>query len=126
MNNTFNASITGVQLTISQVKKRADETAYGVARGVVLAAHHLLSKAREVVPVDKWVLHNTSRVRVEGRALKKVAVVEFNQPYAARQHEDLTYKHKPGRTAKYLERPARQERATMREIIRREARKGRR
>lgn len=126
MNSSFQADIVGVRLALSRVKKRADETAYGVARGVVLAARHLLNKAREVVPVDKWILHNTSRVREEGRALRKVAWVEFNQKYAARQHEDLTYKHKPGRTAKYLERPARQERATMREIIRREARKRKR
>jgi hypothetical protein len=29
----------------------------------------------------------------------------LSEPYAFRQHEDLTYRHKPGQTAKYLERP---------------------
>jgi hypothetical protein len=32
-------------------------------------------------------------------------VVSYNKPYAARQHEELSYNHKEGRQAKYLESP---------------------
>jgi hypothetical protein len=37
--------------------------------------------------------------------------------YAVRQHEDLSYRHDPGRSAKYLEQPLNEERDTMLDII---------
>jgi hypothetical protein len=31
------------------------------------------------------------------------AMVSYDTPYAVRQHEELQWRHAPGRTAKYLE-----------------------
>lgn len=46
------------------------------------------------------------RVRLEGS-------ISYDTVYARRQHEELTWKHKPGRTAKYLENAMNSEREVM-------------
>ena len=121
MRTLFRASITGVKETLRVGAQRKGQFARGLARGVVKAAKHLLKVSRKIVPYDTWLLHDTSRVEESGSNLSKVAEVVYDQPYAARQHEDPTYRHKPGRTWKYLEGPARTERGVMREIVKKEA-----
>jgi hypothetical protein len=44
-------------------------------------------------------------------------MASYDTPYAVRQHEDLTYRHAPGRTAKYLERPLNASRTQVLAII---------
>ncbi len=44
---------------------------------------------------------------------KTVVVVGYSTSYAVYVHEDLTMRHKAGKTAKFLERPARGERRQM-------------
>lgn len=46
------------------------------------------------------------------------AVVGYTQAYALRVHEDMEAKHKPGKKAKYLEGPMRQEQDTLATIVR--------
>jgi hypothetical protein len=45
------------------------------------------------------------------------SAVSYDTPYAVRQHEELSYRHDPGRTAKYLEGPLREEKDTILAII---------
>lgn len=75
----------------------------GAARGLLLAAEFVLAQSTEVVPLDESPLQNSGEASVDESSLQ--AAVSYNTPYAVRQHEELDYRHAPGRTAKYLENP---------------------
>jgi len=75
----------------------------GAARGLLLAAEHVLQQSQELVPLDESPLMQSGTASVDPPSL--TAVVSYDTPYAVRQHEELSYRHAPGRTAKYLERP---------------------
>ncbi len=76
-------------------------------RGVQLGAEHLLEVARQRVPIEEGTLERSGVVSVDEDAI--TAAISFDTPYAVRQHEELTYQHDSGRTAKYLERPLHEE-----------------
>ncbi len=78
--------------------------AFNIANKAV--ANFLLGKSREVVPILSKDLHDSSRVKGTGRGFENEQEVSYNMPYALIQHEDLTYEHKPGKTAKFLTGPA--------------------
>lgn len=73
----------------------------GAARGLYLAAEHVLQQSNEVVPLDEAELQRSGVASVDPPSL--TAMVSYDTPYAVRQHEELTWRHAPGRTAKYLE-----------------------
>lgn len=79
----------------------------GAAAGVRDAAEFVLGKAREVVPIEEGTLSRSGSVDVGADGDVPVAAVAFHGPYAVIQHERLDFRHDPGRTAKYLERPLR-------------------
>lgn len=84
-------------------------------RGLHQAAEFVLAKAREEVPIDEATLSRSGATDVDPQAGK--ATVSFDTPYAARQHEELTYRHAPGRKAKFLEDPLVETRDTQQRII---------
>ncbi len=101
-----------------------ETTFKGLKEGVKECGELLLDESRKIVPIRKRVLHDSSRTRTVGKSKDTIhQEVEYRTPYALRQHEDLTYKHKPGKSAKYLEKPARRLRGRMADIVRRRARK---
>ncbi|QJT04353.1 hypothetical protein G9272_32060 [Streptomyces asoensis] len=73
----------------------------GAARGLLLSAEHVLGKSQEVVPLDESPLMHSGVASVEESTL--TGMVSYDTPYAVIQHENLAYRHAPGRTAKYLE-----------------------
>lgn len=85
------------------------------ARGVFLAAEHVLSESQQVVPLDESPLMHSGTASVDEATL--TGMVSYDTPYAVRQHEELTYRHAPGRTAKYLERPLNDARAEVAAIV---------
>lgn len=80
-------------------------------RGLAIAAEHLLGAAKAIVPIEEATLERSGVASVDRSSM--TAAVSFDTPYAVRQHEELTYRHAPGRQAKYLEQPAITERDTM-------------
>lgn len=80
-----------------------DAAKRGAGRGLYNAAEHVLARSREVVPIEEATLSRSGTASVDEDA--RVSAVSYDTPYAARQHEELTWRHDPGRTAKYLERP---------------------
>lgn len=80
------------------IKEEAQEH---VEDGVDDATEMLLAAARVIVPYDEGPLSESGKASRDGLT----GVVSFNQPYAVIQHENLRYRHAPGRTAKYLENP---------------------
>ena len=65
------------------------------------AAEFVLEEANRTVPIDEGTLQRSGATDVDRQAL--VAVVSYDTPYAARQHEEMTYRHAAGRRAKWLE-----------------------
>ncbi|MFH8793850.1 hypothetical protein [Streptomyces sp. NPDC017941] len=87
----------------------------GAARGLRLAAEHVLEVSRRRVPIEEATLERSGTATVDEPTL--TAAVSYDTPYAVRQHEEMTYRHDAGRTAKYLERPLTEEAGTVAEII---------
>lgn len=87
----------------------------GGARGLELAAEHLLQVSRGRVPIEEATLERSGVASVDPDHLR--AAVSYDTPYAVRQHEDLGLHHDSGRTAKYLEHPAAEERGTLAALI---------
>ncbi|HEY8394726.1 MAG TPA: minor capsid protein [Thermaerobacter sp.] len=107
-------------LTLRTANIRQAERA-AAARGLKLAAEHLLQTSRAIVPIEEGTLERSGVASVDEPALR--AAVAYDTPYAVRQHEDLTLRHDAGRTAKYLERPMHSERSTMLALIAAEIRR---
>lgn len=83
--------------------------------GLELAAEHLLQVSSELVPHEEGDLERSGDIDKDPDA-GKVSVF-YDRPYAARQHEELTWRHDDGRMAKYLELPMHGEREEMLAII---------
>lgn len=87
----------------------------GAASGLYLAVEHVLGESNAHVPHEEATLERSGKATVDEATLK--AAVSYNTPYAVVQHEDLTLRHDPDRTAKYLENAFNSERGTCRDII---------
>ncbi|MFI9824413.1 hypothetical protein ACIHFC_28775 [Streptomyces sp. NPDC052013] len=81
----------------------AGELRAAAARGLYLGAEYVLGESQAVVPIDEGTLQSSGTASVDEGAL--MAMVSYDTPYAARQHEELDWRHAPGRQAKYLEQP---------------------
>lgn len=69
--------------------------------GLQKALEHLLTESRKLVPLREGTLERSGRVVRAGMN----GYVTYDTVYARRQHEELNWKHLPGRSAKYLEIP---------------------
>lgn len=79
------------------------------SEGLTRALEHTLGVANTLVPLDEGPLQNSGKVIVNGLD----GAISYDTKYAVVQHENLTYRHAPGRQAKYLEQPMNTERETM-------------
>lgn len=86
-------------------------------KAVGLAAEHVLGESTKVVPIEEGTLSRSGRTDVDTQGATVVAAISYDTPYAVRQHEDMSYRHDPGRTAKYLEGPLRAEAGTVAKIV---------
>jgi hypothetical protein len=97
-----------LELHGAEVKALAHEA---LAEGLGLGAEHLLQVSRERVPLEEGTLERSGVASVDEEALQ--AGVSYDTVYAVRQHEELDWRHDPGRTAKYLEAPMVEEHDTL-------------
>lgn len=87
-------------------------------RAATAAGEHLLQAANVHVPLEEGTLERSGAVSTTTEeGVRTVVVVSYDTPYAVAQHEDLTFEHDPGRTAKFLENAMHAERATMLAIV---------
>lgn len=91
------------------------------AVGVNKAAQRLRGLAVEAAPLRDGPLRGSAGV-VAATPSEPRALVYFDTPYAARQHEELTWRHRVG-GPKYLERPLNENRAELQGIIAAEIRR---
>ncbi|MFD3835307.1 hypothetical protein ACFWWC_03495 [Streptomyces sp. NPDC058642] len=99
----------------------ARELRQAAARGLLLGAEHVLAEATNVVPLDESALQRSGTASVDEGDL--TAMVSYDTPYAVRQHEEMDYRHAPGRMAKYLEGPLNAERAVVLALVAAELRR---
>lgn len=89
----------------------------GAEDGVYKAAEHVLGVSNEHVPHEEGTLERSGRVTTDNAWGTPTAAISYDTPYAVVMHEDLTARHDPGRTAKYLENAVNGERTTAGRII---------
>ncbi|MEV0445857.1 hypothetical protein AB0I84_12860 [Streptomyces spectabilis] len=92
----------GQRLWTSRGRRLASE-------GLSRALEHGLSVSNSRVPLDEGTLERSGRIDVDGLN----GAISYDTPYAVRQHEELTWRHLPGRRAKYLESAMNDEREVM-------------
>lgn len=108
------------ELTLN--RKLLPETRASAARGLLLAAEHVLQVSNTHVPIEEGTLERSGVASVDSINLK--AAVSYDTPYAVRQHEDMTAHHDEGRTAKYLENAGNSEAPTIGRLIAAEIKRG--
>lgn len=101
--------------TLKVDKAIAGTVRKAAARGLAISAEHVLGEAKKTVPIEEHTLEESGTVSTDPANLR--AAVVFDTPYAVAQHEDMTARHDPGRSAKYLENAMNSETAAVREII---------
>ena len=104
-----------------------DQINAGAAEGLAKAADDILREATKTVPFEEGILSGDGQTSVDEANL--VATVYYDgesNPYAVRQHEELTWRHDEGRRAKWLELTAQEEAQAVQNIIADEIRKAHR
>lgn len=82
--------------------------------GTELGLEHVLGEANKLVPLDEGTLERSGKVTMgDGPS----GTISYDTVYAVRQHEELSYRHLPGRQAKYLEQPMNTEAPVVMAII---------
>jgi len=114
------AGLRGVQEVLKNMKKAEKKKKKGLEIGLVKAGLLLQRASQQIVPVDTGALRASAFTRKENKGLKTSVRVGYTKNYAIFVHENLEANHAPGKTAKYLERPAREKVREMSEVIRRE------
>jgi hypothetical protein len=101
-------TITGMPQVLVKMRRATKKLGKKFQRGASKAALFLERKATEVVPVDLDTLRPGVATRnVGGSGFKADVIVTYGpNEYAVYVHEDMNAKHKPGKTAKFLEQPA--------------------
>ncbi|MUL39631.1 hypothetical protein FZ103_00285 [Streptomonospora sp. PA3] len=74
----------------------------GAEVGLGKGLEYLLGESDRLVPLEEGTLQRSGTTDQDGLS----GTVSYDTVYAARQHEELTWRHDPGRQAKYLEQPA--------------------
>lgn len=83
-------------------------------RGLLIAGEHILNVSNSRVPIEEGDLERSG---VVSEVDADTVAISYDTPYAVRQHEDLTYKHDAGRSAKYLSIACKSEAATAGKIV---------
>jgi len=81
---------------------------WALAQGLNTWLDNVLTLSSPLVPLDEGPLQESGHV-VEAAPDNLTGQVRYSKVYAARQHEELTWRHAPGRQAKYLEQPYKQQ-----------------
>lgn len=123
----FSMEWEGLEELRERFEKMDKATAKNIVHAMVENTEDLLGKSMRIAPIDEGTMIGSASARVNqvevargseggtptttgGKPDAKpghvvVGEVSYNTRYAARQHEDLTFRHLPGKQAKYLEQP---------------------
>ena len=117
--------VDGVDRVKAALQKAREKYAKGVERGLVKSGLLLLRYSMQLVPIDTGDLRRSgpavTRKMPGTSGLNTVMTVGYGTDYAVYVHENLEAKHAEGKVAKFLERPLREHREEMAQIVRTEA-----
>jgi len=106
---TIEVSVTGAHNVLAAILKDTKTAIPVIARAMNEFSEETMVECKKIVPHDDGVLENSGFVKpvvIDGNDIHQT--IGFGgqaKAYAEEQHENLTYKHPNGRSAKYLERP---------------------
>ena len=110
--------ITGVQKVLANLRKAEGLYGRALAVGLKRGGLFLQRESQKIVPIELGHLKGGAFTRALGVGVKTDVIVGYAAGYAVYVHEDLQARHKKGKTAKYLEIPARtKRREIMQEIV---------
>lgn len=118
------ANMTGMSNVLRNLKKADVKIGKGLEVGLKRGGLFLQRESMKIVPVDLDNLRPSADTRnIGGKGFDTDIVVHYGAGanYAPYVHEDLEARHKPGKTAKFLEKPAREKRKDILNIINEEA-----
>lgn len=110
-------SVQGVKEIARAIKRHEKAAVKGLRKGLYRGGLFLQRESQLIVPVDTSALKNSANTRLTGQGLSSAAVVSYSTEYAVYVHEDLEARHKPGKAAKFLEKPLREKRGRIMEIV---------
>lgn len=110
-------SVQGLKEVRSAITAHQAATIKGLRVGLLRGGLFIQRESQKIVPVDTGALKASASTRAEGQGMDTQVIVSYGQDYAVFVHENLTAKHKPGKTAKYLERVVREKRKRITEIV---------
>jgi hypothetical protein len=117
--------ITGISKVVHNLKKARGVMGKRYAKGLKAGGLFLQRLSQQIVPIDTGNLRGTADTHnIGGEGFDADIVVHYGAgaAYAVYVHENLDARHAPGKTAKYLERPAREKRKEIIQVIRDRAR----
>lgn len=101
-------SVNGHKAIMRQLKAHQTKTVRGLRKGLLKGGGLLQKKSMKIVPVDKDVLRPSAFTRIFGTGFKSHVEVGYESNYAIYVHEMTENRHKPGKSAKFLEKPFRE------------------
>lgn len=97
------ATTVKVDWDTKQIRANVKDAAIDILKN---AGEFILDESNKIAPIDEGTLINSGGVSVDENDL--TVNIFYDTPYAVRQHEDMALKHTNGRSAKFLERAARE------------------
>ena len=116
-------SVQGLKELKANIKAHKAATAKGIRKGLYKAGLFLQRESMKIVPIDTGVLRASAATRAEGKGFDTAVIVSYGTDYGVYVHEDLEASHKPGKRAKFLEQPLRDNREKIAQIVRDEIEK---
>ena len=113
------SNVTGLKGILSKLNIANKRVQSRYIAGLKVAGLFLRRESQKIVPVDKSNLKPSAFTRAIKLSFGVDVIVGYTASYAVFVHEDLEARHQEGKTAKYLEKPFREKRAQIFEIIRR-------
>jgi hypothetical protein len=109
--------LTGVSEIKAAMEKASRRLSTSTREALTRAGLFLQRESQKIVPVKHGVLKNSAGTSVSGQGWFTEVVVYYTASYAVWVHERTDLKHKPGKEAKFLEKPAREKRAEILALI---------
>ena len=109
--------VVGVNKVGKSLRRKSKSYRKAYLRGLKKAGLFVQRASQVIVPVDTGVLKSSAFTRSIGSEFLPVVIVGYTTIYAIYVHEDLEAQHAPGKKAKFLENPIRDNQDKIRAIV---------
>lgn len=96
--------VEGLDKIQKEINKRLLQISEATPRAINDCALDLMGKSVPLAPIDTGDLRGSAHVD-NATSSHMTAILSYQEVYALRQHEELSYNHPKGGQAKYLEQP---------------------